>query len=86
MNHEKQNSKDEQVERKMISVGDIPGVLPEISSVAHAPVEHGKVISIAPEDFRGDPSRVIGHPSNTSSEVAQAYSESLSQQQPRGQE
>ncbi len=64
-------------------IGSVPGVppavpgLPPVEEVARrtvddlhdriVPVPRGDVVSIAPEDFRGDPTKVPGHPSNPNS-------------------
>jgi hypothetical protein len=49
-----------------------------VRRVTPVPARFGEVISIPEGEFRGDPRRVIGHPSNPMSAAAQAYVEQSS--------
>lgn len=46
-------------------IDSVPGVAPRpVDAGGPVPARHGEVISIPAEEFKGDPSKVMGHPSN----------------------
>jgi hypothetical protein len=73
--------------QKQPLIDSVPGVLsaetaPVIDEIADTalrpnvvvvPVDPSRVVQIKPEDFKGDPSRVIGHPSNPNNDILQSY-------------
>ena len=65
MNHEKPNTQP--------LIDSVPGVT-RVEPAIETPV-HRQAITIPEGEFRGDPRRVIGHPSNPNGEMMQALAE-----------
>jgi hypothetical protein len=43
------------------------------ANVVSMPVDESRVVHISPEDFKGNPTKVIGHPSNPNNDVIAAF-------------
>jgi hypothetical protein len=56
---------------KIVTAADVPG------STSQEPTESAGRRIVRDVEFKGDPRRVIGHPSNPNTEAMQAYAEHL---------